>query len=109
MAEIQNPPVNPDAVAHADAAQAEADRLAAEKAEQLGDTVAIRFHRPLSIGGVDYRVGVNNVPRSALDTDAWFVEQHVKDGNLAPVDETAADGKPTAVTRAPARKTAAKR
>lgn len=106
MAEVQTPPVNPDAIKAADDAQAEADRLAAEKAEQLGDTVAIRFHRPLGIGGVDYAVGVRNVPRAALEADAWFVEQHVKDGNLAPVDELAADGKPTTVTRSPARKTA---
>lgn len=105
MAEIQNPPINPDAKAAADAAQAEAERLAAEQAEQLGETVAIRFNRPLGIGGVDYRAGVNNVPRAALEADAWFVEQHVKDGNLTPVDEFAADGKPTSVTRAPARKT----
>lgn len=106
MAEIQTPPVNPDAQAAADKAQDEANRLAAEQAEQLGDVVQIRFHRPLSIGGVDYAIGVHPVPRSALDVDAWFVEAHVKDGNLTPVDELAADGKPTTVTRAPARKTA---
>jgi hypothetical protein len=106
MAEIQTPPVNPDAVKAADDAQAEADRLAAERAEQLGDTVSIRFLRPLCVGGVDYSVGVHAVPRAALDTDAWFVEQHVKDGNLAPIDELATDGKPTVVTRSPARKTA---
>lgn len=106
MAEIQTPPVNPDAVVHADNAQAEADRVAAEKLEQLGDTVAIRFHRPIGIGGTDYPTGVHNVPRAALEADAWFVEQHVKDGNLAPVDELASDGKPTTVTRSPARKNA---
>lgn len=106
MAEIQNPPVNPDAAKASADAQAEADRLAAEQADRLGDTVQIRFHRPLGIGGVDYPAGVHGVPRAALDADAWFVEQHVKDGNLAPADELAADGKPTAVTRSPARKTA---
>lgn len=109
MAEIQTPPANPDAQAAADKANADAERLAAEQAEQMGDAVQIRFHRPLSIGGVDYAIGVHPVPRAALDADAWFVEAHVKDGNLTPVDELAADGKPTAVTRAPARKNTPKR
>jgi len=109
MAEVQTPPPNPDAERHAAEAQAEADRLAAEQAERQGDSVQVRFLRPLSIGGVDYSVGVHSVPRDAIDADGWFFEQHAKDGNVQPADELAEDGKPTKLVRAAAAKKTTKR
>lgn len=105
MTATTDPTANPEAAIAAATAEAEANRKAQEQADDEGDTVEVRFHRPLSIGGVDYAVGVRKVPRAAMEADAWFVEAHAKEGNITPANETAADGRPTQITRSPARKT----
>lgn len=85
-------------------ADAEAARIAAAVAAPAveavePDTISVRFHRPLGIGGKDYPAGVHDVPMAHIEADRWFFEAHAAEGNVSPVEEFAADGTPAKLPR----------